>query len=57
MDDDDDDLLTKTLKITDFGQARQVTQTARMSNAGTYAWAAPESIRERQFSKHSDVWR
>jgi len=50
-------MLRKTLKITDFGQARQATQAARMSNAGTYAWAAPESVRDHQFSKYSDVWR
>jgi len=43
-------------QITDFGLARQATHTTRMSQAGTYAWMAPEVIRDSQFSKHSDVW-
>ena len=33
-----DDLLFKTLKITDFGLARESHNTTRMSAAGTYAW-------------------
>ena len=28
-----------------------------MSQCGTYAWMAPESITESKFSKSSDVWR
>ncbi|KAK8781687.1 mitogen-activated protein kinase kinase kinase 9-like [Amblyomma americanum] len=46
----------KTLKITDFGLARQVTGTTRMSTAGTYAWMAPEVIKSSTFSRASDVW-
>ncbi|KAL3183571.1 hypothetical protein MRX96_033679 [Rhipicephalus microplus] len=46
----------KTLKITDFGLARQVTGTTRMSTAGTYAWMAPEVIKASTFSRASDVW-
>lgn len=46
----------KTLKITDFGLAREVYKTTRMSQAGTYAWMAPEVIKESTFSKASDVW-
>uniref|UniRef100_A0AAR5P5X0 mitogen-activated protein kinase kinase kinase n=1 Tax=Dendroctonus ponderosae TaxID=77166 RepID=A0AAR5P5X0_DENPD len=53
---ENDDLNCKTLKITDFGLAREVYQTTRMSQAGTYAWMAPEVIRESTFSKGSDIW-
>lgn len=47
----------KTLKITDFGLAREVDQTTQLSQAGTYAWMAPEVIKSSTFSKGSDVWR
>lgn len=47
----------KTLKITDFGLAREWHQTTKMSAAGTYAWMAPEVIKLSLFSKSSDVWR
>ena len=53
----EEDLLFKTLKITDFGLARESANTARMSAAGTYAWMAPEVIKNSTFSKASDVWR
>ena len=55
-----DDLRFKTLKITDFGLARESRQTLdniRMSAAGTWAWMAPEVIKASKFSKASDVWR
>lgn len=52
-----DDLTNKTLKITDFGLAREWHRTTKMSAAGTYAWMAPEVIRSSTFSKGSDVWR
>ncbi|XP_032651499.2 mitogen-activated protein kinase kinase kinase 10 [Chelonoidis abingdonii] len=45
-----------TLKITDFGLAREWHKTTKMSAAGTYAWMAPEVIRVSRFSKSSDVW-
>ncbi|XP_037123357.1 mitogen-activated protein kinase kinase kinase 10 [Syngnathus acus] len=51
-----DDLSVKTLKITDFGLAREWHQTTKMSAAGTYAWMAPEVIKLSLFSKSSDVW-
>ncbi|XP_051942499.1 mitogen-activated protein kinase kinase kinase 9 isoform X2 [Hippocampus zosterae] len=51
-----DDLSNKTLKITDFGLAREWQRTTKMSAAGTYAWMAPEVIRSSIFSKGSDVW-
>lgn len=51
-----DDLSGKTLKITDFGLAREWHQTTKMSAAGTYAWMAPEVIKLSLFSKSSDVW-
>lgn len=41
---EDGDLQGKTLKITDFGLAREVYKTTRMSTAGTYAWMPPEVI-------------
>ncbi|XP_044009258.1 mitogen-activated protein kinase kinase kinase 11-like isoform X3 [Aphidius gifuensis] len=53
---ENDDLQCKTLKITDFGLAREVYKTTRMSTAGTYAWMAPEVIKHSIFSKASDVW-
>ncbi|KAL2079093.1 hypothetical protein ACEWY4_024837 [Coilia grayii] len=46
----------KTLKITDFGLAREWYKTTKMSTAGTYAWMAPEVIKSSTFSKGSDVW-
>ncbi|CAL8375530.1 unnamed protein product, partial [Gadus morhua 'NCC'] len=53
---DGDHLGGKTLKITDFGLAREWHQTTKMSAAGTYAWMAPEVIKLSLFSKSSDVW-
>ncbi|XP_053329681.1 mitogen-activated protein kinase kinase kinase 10 [Spea bombifrons] len=53
---ENDDLFHKTLKITDFGLAREWQKTTKMSAAGTYAWMAPEVIRLSLFSKSSDVW-
>ncbi|XP_047377679.1 mitogen-activated protein kinase kinase kinase 21 isoform X2 [Sciurus carolinensis] len=50
------DVHNKTLKITDFGLAREWHRTTRMSAAGTYAWMAPEVIRSSLFSKGSDIW-
>ncbi|XP_045451942.1 mitogen-activated protein kinase kinase kinase [Melitaea cinxia] len=52
----DDSLEDKTLKITDFGLAREVYKTTRMSAAGTYAWMPPEVIKNSTFSHASDVW-
>lgn len=52
-----EDLSNKTLKITDFGLAREWHRTTKMSAAGTYAWMAPEVIRSSMFSKSSDIWR
>ncbi|XP_041921354.1 mitogen-activated protein kinase kinase kinase 21 isoform X2 [Alosa sapidissima] len=46
----------KTLKITDFGLAREWHKTTKMSAAGTYSWMAPEVIKSSLFSKGSDVW-
>ncbi|XP_051025216.1 LOW QUALITY PROTEIN: mitogen-activated protein kinase kinase kinase 21-like [Acomys russatus] len=51
-----DNVCNKTLKITDFGLAREWHRTTRMSAAGTYAWMAPEVIRSSLFSKGSDIW-
>uniref|UniRef100_UPI00398F149F mitogen-activated protein kinase kinase kinase 9 n=1 Tax=Pristiophorus japonicus TaxID=55135 RepID=UPI00398F149F len=53
---ENDELSNKTLKITDFGLAREWHKTTKMSAAGTYAWMAPEVIRSSMFSKGSDVW-
>ncbi|XP_007936671.2 mitogen-activated protein kinase kinase kinase 21 [Orycteropus afer afer] len=52
----DDDICNKTLKITDFGLAREWHRTTKMSAAGTYAWMAPEVIKSSLFSKGSDIW-
>ncbi|CAG5043419.1 unnamed protein product [Parnassius apollo] len=52
----EDTLEDKTLKITDFGLAREVYKTTRMSAAGTYAWMPPEVIKNSTFSHASDVW-
>ncbi|KAI1893228.1 hypothetical protein AGOR_G00121540 [Albula goreensis] len=51
-----EDLCGRTLKITDFGLAREWHRTTKMSAAGTYAWMAPEVIKLSLFSKSSDVW-
>ncbi|XP_065214283.1 mitogen-activated protein kinase kinase kinase 11 isoform X2 [Planococcus citri] len=53
---ENDDLQFKTLKITDFGLAREMNHTTTMSAAGTYAWMAPEVISKSQYSTSSDVW-
>ncbi|CAF1128000.1 unnamed protein product [Adineta steineri] len=53
---DDNDLLEKTLKITDFGLARIQLQSSSMSAAGTFAWMSPECIRNSEYSTKSDVW-
>ncbi|CAG9135542.1 unnamed protein product [Plutella xylostella] len=52
----DESLEHKTLKITDFGLAREAYKTTRMSAAGTYAWMPPEVIISSTFSHASDVW-
>lgn len=49
--DEHNDLRNKTLKISDFGLAREVYNTTRMSAAGTYAWMPPETIRNGKYSK------
>ncbi len=54
---DDNELLRKTLKITDFGLARKQVQSSSTSAAGTFAWMSPECIRNSEFSTKSDVWR
>lgn len=53
---EDGDVSGKTLKITDFGLAREWHKTTKMSTAGTYAWMAPEVIKSSTFSRGSDVW-
>ncbi|XP_031694142.1 mitogen-activated protein kinase kinase kinase 21 [Anarrhichthys ocellatus] len=53
---ENDDIGKKTLKITDFGLAREWHNTTKMSAAGTYSWMAPEVIKSSLFSKGSDVW-
>ena len=50
-------MMVKTLKITDFGLAREINQTTKISAAGTYAWMAPEVIKTSTYSKGSDIWR
>lgn len=54
---ENNDIGRKTLKITDFGLAREWHKTTKMSAAGTYSWMAPEVIKSSLFSKGSDVWR
>lgn len=54
---ENDNIGRKTLKITDFGLAREWHKTTKMSAAGTYSWMAPEVIKSSLFSKGSDVWR
>lgn len=53
---DEQELITKTLKITDFGLAKKQVQSSSMSTAGTFAWMSPECIRNNEFSTKSDVW-
>ena len=52
----ENDLQFKTLKITDFGLAREAYKTTRMSAAGTYAWMAPEVIQEIGYDCVADIW-
>ncbi|KAI2805494.1 hypothetical protein BLOT_004491 [Blomia tropicalis] len=52
----DDNWRDKQLKLTDLGLAQEFTHSTKMSQCGTYAWMAPESITESRFSKSSDVW-
>jgi serine/threonine protein kinase len=60
---DNTDLNHKTLKISDFGLAREMSTVSNRSHMsaqgtyGTYAWMAPEIIKHRHFSTSSDVWR
>ena len=54
---DTEDIWNKTMKISDFGLAREMYKTTKMSAAGTYAWMAPEVIKSSTYSKASDVWR
>merc|ERR1740128_1487073 len=54
--DKEDSLSFKTLKITDFGLAREFANTTKISAAGTYAWMPPEVIKTSTFSRASDVW-
>lgn len=48
---DDNNLGDIILKITDFGLARELYNTTRMSAAGTYAWMPPETIKNGTYSK------
>jgi len=51
-------LYNKTLKITDFGLAREISHTPKFSHTvGTSAWMAPEVVTGSRFTKSSDVWR
>ncbi len=52
----DDDLSRVTLKLTDFGLAREFQCTTNMTNAGTSSWMSPEVIKHSVYSKASDVW-
>ncbi|CAF1344530.1 unnamed protein product [Rotaria sordida] len=52
----DNELLYKTLKITDFGLARTQIQSSSTATAGTFPWMSPECIRNNEFSTKSDVW-
>ena len=54
---DEQNLHNNIIKITDFGLAREIEHTTRMSAAGTYPWMAPEVIKCSEFSTKSDVWR
>ena len=53
----DNELLEKTLKITDFGLAKKQLHTSSISAGGTFGWMSPECIRNTEFSTKSDVWR
>ena len=53
------DITNKTMKITDFGLAREAYRNTYSCSGtgGTYAWMAPEVIKQSTFTKASDVWR
>lgn len=48
---EDNNLQNKTLKIIDFGLAREMYNTTRMSAAGTYAWMPPEVLKTGTYSR------
>lgn len=51
-------LENKTLKISDFGLARQALNTIHsVEFAGTFEWMAPEVFKSKEISTKSDVWR
>jgi len=50
------DLMSNTIKITDFGMARALEHTQNMSRMGTYRWMSPEVLKSSTYSAYSDVW-
>jgi len=44
------------LKITDFGVSRELDHATQITVAGTYAWMAPEIIRNEACNEKVDVW-
>jgi serine/threonine protein kinase len=45
-----------TLKICDFGTAREYNHTTLMTFTGTFAWMAPEVLRSEKVSEKCDVY-
>jgi len=56
IEEDCEDLWNKTMKIADFGLARQTDITEEFTMGGTMAFMAPESIIKQKFSRFTDVW-
>ena len=50
-------LETNTLKLIDFGLARELAKTHLTTDKGTYVYMAPEAIMFNRHSVSSDIWR
>ena len=50
-------LLTNTLKLIDFGLARELAKNHLTTDKGTYVYMAPEAIKSNYHSVYSDIWR
>ncbi|EDQ88613.1 uncharacterized protein MONBRDRAFT_26234 [Monosiga brevicollis MX1] len=56
LDNGQPDLSRNVVKLCDFGTARAFAETVEMTQAGTFAYMAPEVIKTSRFGKESDCW-
>lgn len=50
-------LSANTLKLIDFGLARELAKNHLTTDKGTYVYMAPEAIKCNCHSVYSDIWR